>query len=864
MGKKKKKAAPRLRKWISELPGRSIRFAKTPFGKVLLALVLISGVSGAVVFNHFWWKYAKIIDAKLGKGPFNLTSRLMAAPNAVYVGQELDAGEVVSKLRNAGYSESVHNRTGHFTVKADAIEIYPGPLSYFAQEPAVLYFDKGKVSRVVSLKDNNPQIVYELEPELVTNLHDADRAKRRVLRFEDIPKVLVDAIVSIEDHRFFEHNGIDFIRAFKATIDGIVEWRRPRGTSTLSQQLARGFFLTPDPTPKRKLEEIMIAIQLERRLTKQQIFEYYCNEFSLGRRGSFDIRGFGEASQAFFDKDIRELKVEEAALLAGMIQGPSYLNPYRHPERAKARRNIVLQAMLREGVIGEAEFKDAVQQPVKVAIGNIESSDAPYFIDLVNSELQERFHSDELTTQDFSVYTTLDTKLQQAAVDAIREGMEEVDEKISKQRRFKGMEAPKAQAALVAIDPRTGEVKAIVGGRNYGESQLNRVLAKRQPGSTFKPFVYAAALNTALEESASEVFTPISEVDDVPTIFWYDDKPYEPANFGNKILGLISLRTALSQSINIATVRLAELVGYEKVADLARRAGMGAQIQPTPALALGSYEVTPLDVAAAYTVFANGGTRMDPYFVRRVRDSSGQTLFRNEPRPTEVLDPRVAYIVTNMMEDVINRGTAVRVRSMDFREPAAGKTGTDEDGWFAGFTEKLICVVWVGFDDNTDIKLEGAHSALPIWARFMKKAHGFYEYRNPKPFEAVEGTVTVEIDPDTRELATYSCPNRRAEVFIAGTQPNQFCRFHGGEGMRLATSVAGWDSSPAVADEVPMRAAAEPEPGAGTAESLEAAKPSPARPVPAPVAVSTGQKQKPQPQPEKKKGLFGRIVGIFK
>jgi penicillin-binding protein 1B len=262
-------------------------------------------------------------------------------------------------------------------------------------------------------------------------------------------------------------------------------------------------------------------------------------------------------------------------------------------------------------------------------------------------------------------------------------------------------------------------------------------------------------------------------------------------------------------------------------------------------------------------VFANGGVRLNPYFVRLVRDSEGQSLFRNEPRPAEVLDPRVAYIVTNMMEDVINRGTAARVRSMDFREPAAGKTGTDEDGWFAGFTDNLICVVWVGFDDNTDIKLEGAHSALPIWARFMKKAHAFHEYRNPKPFQAVEGTVTVEIDTDARELATYSCPNRRAEVFIAGTQPNHFCRFHGGEGMRLATSVAGWDSSPAVTGEVPMRASADPERGAEAGESLEAPKPSPARPVPAPTAAAGEQQEQPRPQ-GKKKGIFGRIVGIFK
>ncbi len=871
----KKRRRRQQQKWVvrSRVLSFALRVVRSPVGKVLLALMLMAAVAGLVVFNHYYWEFAKVVDAKLHRGPFNRTSKILAAPDPVFVGDELTLDEVLSQLREAGYSDSRHNRVGHFGVKSDSIEIYPGPLSYFRREPAVLYFGEGGVTRIVSLSDNTPQTVYELEPSLVTNVFDRERSKRRLVAYDDIPDVLRHAVLAIEDHRFFDHYGIDLVRTTRAAYDGLVEWRRPRGTSTLTQQLARQFFLSPDSPPyRRKLAEFMIAMQLEMRLSKEQIFEFYANQVPLGRRGSFNVMGMGEAAEAYFDKDIRALRLDEAAMLAGLVQRPSYLNPYRHPERAKNRRNTVLAAMLRERFITAEEYRAAVQQPVDLAVGKIEYANAPYFVDLVNRSLKANFGSEELITQSYRVYTTLDMQLQKAAVEAIRVGMAEVDEKVKRQhRRGKYAEfgypvhgpAPRAQAALVAVDPETGEVKAIVGGRNYGESQLNRVLAYRQPGSAFKPFVYAAAISTAIEQEedlfaplSREVLTPISTVDDVPTTFWWDEKPYEPSNFSNKIYGIITLRTALVKSMNIATVKVAQFAGFDRVADVAQRAGLGANIQPTPAVALGAYEVTPLDIAAAYTIFANGGERMEPYFIRSVSDETGRVLLHNQPQPHEVLDARTAYVVTHMLEDVIRRGTAVRVRGMGFREPAAGKTGTDDDGWFAGYTSNLVCVVWVGFDDNTDLALEGAHSALPIWTEFMKRAHALREYRNPEPFEPVDGIVSAQIDPDTNELATYACPNRASEVFIAGSQPSRFCYLHGGGGRRLllATNVAGWDSG----DPNPRNdeAAAEVE------DTGEQALPPPlVIEVPPPIATPAD----PSPQEsQKKKGFFGRILEVFR
>ncbi len=839
-------------------PGGFWRFWLGPVGKVLLALFLIGAITGAAAFGYYWEKYARLIDRKLSQGPFNTPSKIFAAPEAVYVGQPTSPAEIISRLRNAGYSESSSNRNGWYRPRADAVEIFPGADSYFTAEPAVVKFTGTKVARIVSLRDNTDQALYELEPELITNLFDKNRDKRRLVRFEEIPKVLVDAIVSIEDKRFFEHSGFDPIRIIRAAWVDVRERRLDQGASTLSQQLAKMFFLTPDKRWSRKLAELVITLQLERRLSKQQIFEFYANQVPIGRRGSFNIQGIGEASQAYFAKDFRELNLAEAATLAGLIQRPSYLNPFRNPDRARDRRNAVLKAMLENGYIRQAQYEQALKAPLNVAAGGAESADAPYFVDLVNEQLQEHFPEKDLLTQTYRVYTTLDLNLQRAAVDAVRYGMPLVDEQIKRQRRFRGQTPPSAQCALVALDPHTGEVKALLGGRSYGLSQLNRVVAKRQPGSAFKPFVYAAALSSALD-SSNPVITPISPIDDSPTTFWFDGKPYEPSNFKHEFHGMTTVRTALAKSMNVATIKVAEMVGYDRVVDLARRAGMNEQILATPAVALGAYEVQPIEVAGAYTVFANGGVRASPYMIRSVRAQTGPEVLANHTVETKVLDPRIAYIMTNLLEEVMRSGTAAGVRARGFVVPAAGKTGTSHDGWFAGYTSNLLCIVWVGFDDNTELDLEGAKSALPIWTEFMKKAVTLRAYRNPAPFEPVDGIVTAEVDPDTQELATVNCPNRHMEVFVAGTQPAAYCRVHGGRpgSTPLLTTVAGWDTEP----EKPQPrgnmviADAKPAPTAVVAQPPRAV----VRSVPLPV-----ESEKAPADRSQKKGFFRRIWDVFK
>jgi penicillin-binding protein 1B len=830
-----------------------VRFFLHPAGKALaisftLAFLLLAGV-----LTHYYTKYSRLIDQKLSAGPFANTSKIFAAPRLIAVGDPITAEEIAAELRRCGYTESRGNAIGSFQIRPDGgIEIFPGRDSYFDEEAGLIKFANGRISQIVSLRDNTARGQYEIEPQLITNLFDRNREKRRLVKFADIPKVLIDAVTSAEDKRFFQHQGFDPLRIAKAAYVDLKEGRKEQGASTLSQQLARNLWLEPEKRWTRKMAELLITLRLEQTLSKQQIFEDYANQIYLGRRGSFSINGFGEAAEAYFGKDIRQLKLPEAATLAGIIQRPGYYNPYRNPDRVRERRNVVLSLMRQNDDIGDRDYALAVESPLNLAKGAIQSLDAPYFVDEVNEFLQSQFQDIDFQANSFRVYTTLDLDLQRAASEAIREGMQTVDDLIRKQKRFKGQPIPEAQCALIALDPHTGEIKALSGGRNYGVSQLNHILAKRQPGSIFKPFVYTAALNTAIE-GGPRILTAGTTVLDEPTTFWYDNKPYEPSNFKHEFHGTVTLRQALAKSLNVATVKVAEMVGFDAVVDFAKKAGLNYNIQPTPAVALGAYEVTPMEMAGAYTIFANQGVYVKPNFVSMVRSQDGKDIYNNKREERTVLDPRVAYLMTNLMEEVMRSGTAAGVRARGFGVPAAGKTGTSHDGWFAGYTSDLLCIVWVGFDDNRELDLEGAHSALPIWTEFMKRALQYRAYRNARHFEAPDGIVSAQIDPESGMQATPYCPTTITEVYISGTQPVTSCPLHG-RGQSV-THVAGWEmpGNPPTGPEGAL-----PAPHVDTPPQGRAARRPP--PVQAP-PVETAQKAE---KPKEKKSLFRRLLGVFK
>jgi penicillin-binding protein 1B len=774
-------------------------FFTSTIGLTILGIVFAMFLVVGGIFTYYYVKYSRMIDERLSGRSLQNTTQIFSAPEHISVDQAWGPEDLTTYLTRVGYRpEPDDYARGQFTTQGSTVDIRPSKFSYFGEKNALAVQFRGKSVRSIKPLGGGTELhTAEIEPDLITNLFDSAREKRRRVRYDDLPVTLVDAILSAEDKRFFEHGGFDFIRiAGAAWADVRHSSQHYQGASTITMQLARTFFFSNERTWRRKLAEAMVSIELEQRFSKQQIFEMYANEVYLGNRGSFGVRGFAEASVAYFGKDLRQLSLGECAYLAGIIRAPNfYSSADRHPERGGQARDRVLTQMLDNKYINAGDVQEAKHAPLKIVRTSVSSGDAPYFVDMVKDHLLDKYSENELLSENFRVYTTLDPALQRAALAAVDAGMKNVDlllaKKYDKWRREAAKKGstdpiPQAQVALVALDPRTGEIKAVIGGRDYGQSQLNHALSRRQPGSVFKPFVYAAAFDNAVD-GVQPIITPATTIDDEPTTFQFDGKEYTPNNYGERFMGRVTVRDALTNSLNVATVKVAELIGYGRVVQVARQMGLGTNIGPTPAVALGAYEMTPIDVAAGYTTFANVGTRAEPQFLRSVIGADGAELEKFTPQTHTALDPRVAFLVDSLLKDVLNRGTGASVRARGFTLPAAGKTGTSRDGWFAGFTSNLLCVIWIGFDDNRDLGLPGGVVAAPIWADFMTRATSLGTYRDVKEFTMPEGVTSVIIDPESLQLATANCPVTRTEVYVAGSAPTQFCELHGGRSLLSST-----------------------------------------------------------------------------
>jgi penicillin-binding protein 1B len=830
-----------------------------------MCLTLALLLAATCVFAYYYIQFGHMIDQRLTGQVFQNTSRVYTMPGRIFMGETMRPRDLTDYLIRAGYQEGeVPGAPGEFHLNGMQVEILPSADSYFRGGNALkVDFAGNSIVRISPLKGAATLDSAQIEPQLITNLFDSAREKRRVVRYDDLPKNLVDAALAAEDKRFFEHGAVDLVRVVGAAFYDVLRGQKAQGASTIDMQVARSFFFTTKREWRRKVKEMLMAFEIDQRFSKQEVFELYGNEVYLGNRGSFAIRGFGEAAEAYFGKDVRELSLGESAFLAAIIRAPNrYSNSENHPERAAEARDRVLAQMEQDGYITPDEGAAAKKAKLKFTNGGVETSSAPYFVDMVKDHLLEKLSETDLETQSYRVYTTLDPDLQRAAAEAIQIGGEGVDKLLAKRYALwkkMGQQVPHVQIALVALDPHTGEIRALIGGRNYGESQLNHALAHRQPGSAFKPFVYAAAFDNAAEGIQPTV-TPTTTVDDLPTTFEFDGKQYTPNNYGEEFYGTVTVRDALIHSLNVATVKVAEMVGYQRVVDVIRQMGLGTNIMATPAMALGAYEMTPLDVAAGYTIFANGGNRTEPIFIHSVIAADGTVEEANAPKIRAALDPRVAFLTTSLMEDVINKGTGASVRALGFDAPAAGKTGTSRDGWFVGFTSNLLCVVWIGFDDNRDLGLSGSQAAAPLWAEFMKRAVALPAYRNAEDFEPPPGVVEEAIDPSSGQLATPQCPQSTEEYFLAGSEPTEYCSLHGG-GEVAGGSPASWlshllgkSSNPNV-----------PPPNASASATN-----SPANPALGPGKNQAGQTPGASTSPsqseqdaEKKKGLLDRIFGIF-
>jgi penicillin-binding protein 1B len=765
---------------------------------ILAVALLVSSLASLFFLGYSYARFARIVDARLHGEQQRVFPHVYARPMEIRRGQTLTQPQLIDRLNDLGYAQRPQaEQPGEFAVAREVVTIRPRGggaegsvvrvVFHVPPRPKAAAKAPAAPETVVGDRIDRLEIAgagtresVTLESPLLSTLMTEGREKRRKIPLSLIPPYMVNAVLAIEDKRFYEHPGVDVIRSVKAIFTNL-SGDRPylEGGSTITQQLVKNVFLESvianpyEKSLRRKVTEQLMALVLERRASKDEILELYLNEVYLGQRGSFGIHGVAEGARLFFGKDVTNVSLAEAATIAGVIQSPPYYSPFAVPKRARERRNVVLQAMADSGFISIETARAAGTEPLTTVARALEA-EAPYFVDLVGQTLTEQYPALAFSAQQIDVHTTLDLSLQRVAQDAVRNGLAAVDKQLGRRRA----KLPPPQAVLIAADPGTGDVLALVGGRSYNQSQFNRaVRSERQPGSAFKPFVYLAAFEAAAAEGWTDL-TPASLVVDEPTTFLYEDKDYTPSNYEDEYDGEITLRRALANSRNVAAVKVAERTGFDRVADLWKRVGVTAPPKPYPSIALGVFEVTPFALTTAYTLFPNLGEIRPLRTITNVL-AGGREVPPPKPAPARrVARPETAFLVTNMMRSVIDEGTGASARSLGFTLDAAGKTGTTNDlrdAWFVGFTPELLTVVWVGLDDNQELGLSGAQAALPIWTEFMIKALSGHP---DVPFTVPEGVTFVEIDRDNGKLAVPGCPRIFREAFLTGTEPTETCPLH--------------------------------------------------------------------------------------
>jgi len=731
--------------------------------------------AGLTAGTLLYWALARQIDDRLAAGWSPPPTRLFAVPLELARGMALDRAELAVWLDDLGYTERDRARgAGEFSLEDHAVTLIELTGATHGRTLRVRFgSDPGNTVRVQAIEippaGDTDRVV--LAAPLLSTLHAGQRRKRRDTPLSEMPRRVIQAVVAAEDHRFFDHHGIDAIRIAGAAVTNMTGNRRYLvGASTLTQQLVKNTLLSPEQTISRKLREQALAMLLERRLPKARILELYLNDVYLGQQGSFAIHGVAQGARALFGKDLANLTLGEIATMAGIIQAPQLHAPSRHPERARTRRNGVLQAMVERRFLTPDEALEASREPMQ-AVGDTVDVEAPYFVDLVRARLGDALADREADTAGLTVQTTLDAHLQQQAEIAVREGLG----RIARQRPESA--GPPPQAALIAVEPRTGAIRALVGGGSYRQSQFNRAdRARRQPGSIVKPFAYLAAFERARRDPTFD-FTASSLIDDAPTTFVFGERSWQPANYGDVYDGPITARLALARSRNVAAVKVAEQAGFRGVADLWAAAAGSAPPPAYPSIALGVFEATPLEVATAYTVLANGGIRVPLTSVTAVSGNAGPIDVGSDA-PRRVASADSAYLVTQMLQGAFDSGTAAAARQQGFLHEAAGKTGTTDDlrdAWFAGFTPDLLTVVWVGMDDGSPLGLSGAQAALPLWTDFMRHA---LDGRKSRGFTAPDNLTFVDVDPVTGLRATPRCPETIQGAFRDGTAPHEMCALH--------------------------------------------------------------------------------------
>jgi penicillin-binding protein 1B len=727
-------------------------------------------------------KLDRIVTDRFEGNKWSLPSKLYSDAFVVHPGQDIKKSDLSDRLARLGYhSVSARpERPGEYFHATDHLDVYLHPFSYPDREaeayPVRLAIKNGTITKIVDLVSEDRIPLIELEPELIAAYYDETWEERDLVRLTEVSPHLIQAILAVEDARFYQHHGIDPRGIVRAVWVNLKNRAVVQGGSTITQQLVKNFYLDHRRTLTRKVNEAAMAILLEVRYEKEEILEAYLNEIYFGQGGSMGVFGVGQAARFYYGKRPGELTLPEAALLAGVINAPGIFSPFHDPEKAAVRQRIVLDRMRKLGMITEPAYRRALEEPFRSPPPVLHHRMAPYFSEFVRQQLAENYPAEILNSEGLRIFTTLDMQAQRRAEASLARGLERLETRYPALRRDEPLE--RLQGALIALQPQTGYVRAMVGGRDYAVSQFNRVTqARRQPGSLFKIFVYAAAIANGSGNPPGPL-TPASLLEDVPITITTVDGDWTPENYDQTFRGTVTLGTALADSLNVATVRLAEQVGGDRIIAMARALGVESPLVPVPSLALGTSEVTLLEMAVAYAAIANSGVRPEPLAIKEVVMASGEVAERRTMEVSGALTPQQAYVLTHLLSGAVERGTARDVRNLGIRGPVAGKTGTSSDyrdAWFAGYTPDLLALTWVGFDArdaHPPVPLTGANAALPIWAEFIRPA----EATQPSArFAVPSGIVFRKVDPHSGRLANRQCPGGIEGAFVKGTEPDRAC-----------------------------------------------------------------------------------------
>ncbi len=756
-------------------------------GKILLALAGIL----LLRFGWLYWKAGRVVARESWEVP----SVVFGRPAAIHPGDPVDSLRLPDRLRRLGYRKvpGDPDRPGTWSEAEGRIllnlrEFRRGE-EFTPPGRAELRIAGGAVESILSGSGAEREELL-LEPEEVARILGPGMESRRLVPLAAAPAHLRDAVLAAEDARFYRHHGLDFVGIARAAWANLRKLRFAQGGSTITQQLAKNFFLTPKKSLVRKIREAELALILEIRYSKDRILEAYLNKIYLGQEGPRGIYGVEEASRFYFSKGVSDLSLSESALLAALIRSPRRYSPFSAPAAAKERRDWILGRMASLGKIPPREKDRAVRLPVRVNPRKVPVRFAEYYVDFLERRVEEATGEADLSRRGYRIHSAMDPVHQEAAEKAVREGLAEISRRVAPGRRGRKADGEPLQAALAALDPRTGEITAIVGGRGYGETQYDRATdARRQPGSAFKPFVLLAAMEKAARgEGTATLATPLSGD---PVTLQTPQGPWSPANFEGKTYGTVTVRTMIEQSVNTAAVRLALDTGLEEVVGAARAAGIESPLSAVPSVALGSYVVTPLELARAYATLAAGGIRPEAFALKSLSAEDGDALLTVRPNREPALDPRAAYLVTSALAGAVDRGTGFPARAAGLTFPVAGKTGTTDDyrdSWFVGYTPDLVCAVWVGLDSDRPAGLTGASGALEIWTRFLKTV---YPSGTGRDFPVPDGISSVEIDPATGGIATLECPERVPEAFLSELVPTETCSLHPGNPL-VESFRGGW------------------------------------------------------------------------